>query len=114
MCQSKNQSKNQSKARSTLKVVFAIFALTACSEDKSPPDDGIRIHNEAKTANCSVHAAAFRSCALEILAQSQLEPEDQEVLTSCNLAEASAQVQPKAASVDEFEAARSSVISHCF
>ena len=99
-------------------LIIASAFMAGCSDDKTPPDDGgdgkssessAKLGQKSGLSVCEASPEAFHQCALSILNGIWLSSADRAALSSCNLLSA----MPQAASADEFEAARSAVLSQC-
>ena len=87
---------------------FAVVMATACSDDKSPPDDG-KDGKGRSSKTMSSCDARFRICAEEILGTSGLATDERESLAGCEFAKA----LPRTSSEDLFEVARATIKAHC-
>lgn len=88
----------------------AVVFFSACSDDKTPPDDGKDGKAATAKAACTAETEnAFRLCAQEVLATSGLSSAERRSLSSCDFNSAT----PETSKEDLFEAARATVRAHC-
>jgi hypothetical protein len=96
--------------------VAAAVAMTACSEDKTPPDDGGGRKAEStktestKAMACADNTDAFSACAENVLQSSGLTTEERISLMSCGFKNAVASTSGE----DSFETARLAVAGQCY
>jgi hypothetical protein len=88
-------------------LITAVLVLSACSEDKGPPDDEGDL--SAQCQSIPRFKESYSICAEQALAGSGLSKVEQNALASCNADIA----QPETSSEDLFEVARAVVRSSC-
>lgn len=89
-------------------LVLLSTVFVACSEDKSPPDDGDGRKAAAKTQS-ACDAASLSACAEEVLALIPLTSSEKESLASCD----SQSARASESASDLFESARAAVRAEC-